>query len=156
MMVMKTEVVKGQMLLTGRERGTTLIEVLILMMLIAVVSAVIIPSFGGLKDSIMVNTYQRKIDRYFNIIRRSAVNSGQEETINLGRNNISCNLSNGESLKLDFADENILTLEYEEKQIIFYPDGTSSGGEILLVFNKKERYYFQINSITGETGWYEP
>lgn len=144
------------MLLTGRERGTTLIEILILMILIAVVSAVVIPSFSGLKDTMMVNSYQRKIDRYFNLIRKSAINNEQKETINLGSNTIACSLSSGENLKLDFVDEDSFSLEFEKNQIIFNPDGTSSGGEILFVFNERERYYFQINSITGETGWYRP
>ncbi|MEJ6951292.1 hypothetical protein [Natronospora cellulosivora (SeqCode)] len=140
---------KTKMLLTGRESGATLIEILIVIILIAVASAVVIPSFGGLRDTLEINSLQRQVDRGFNLVRRAAINSGQKEIINIVNNTIQISLSNGDNIEIDLGE---LSLESEE-EIIYNPDGSSSGGKISFLY-KQDRYYYEINPITGKTGWY--
>ena len=141
---------KGQLEL-ARQRGFTLLEILLVLAIIAMASIFVVPNLGGF-DARTFNTQLRQAHSLLNYARRTAVVTGQASTVRFnvipldergeqsGTESDSSQLSlsnvvaqwNGSGIALRFRDSTDREIEIEEvTEVTFYPEGGSTGGSLL-------------------------
>ena len=141
---------KGQLEL-ARQRGFTLLEILLVLAIIAMASIFVVPNLGGF-DARTFNTQLRQAHSLLNYARRTAVVTGQASTVRFnviplvergeqsGTESDSSQLIlsnvvaqwNGSGIGLRFRDSTDREIEIEEvTEVTFYPEGGSTGGSLL-------------------------
>ena len=146
-------------------QGFTLLELLLVLGIIALAAALIAPNLGGVAAR-SFSAQMREVSAQLNYARRSAVVSGQTSVLTLGSKHAegqstqeaAQNVWFSPSIALAFSEDAVDLANYafrdkdfEEKsevQISFYPEGGSSGGNILFTQND-ERAWAIIDPITG-------
>jgi hypothetical protein len=84
----------------------------------------------------------------------SAIENNLEQAIQIKSNKISYNLNN-KTIEISRDDINNINLvntniNNSENTILFFPDGTSSGGILIINLKNKQKFKFKISSITGK------
>ena len=155
-------------------RGFTLFELLIVLIIISLVSALVAPRMIGHMTSINLRTATQKTAAVLKYARNLAASEKavcivvfdfDEQTLyivqgenNQQKQNLDENEKKADSRTYDFPDG--VTLEKaimpggEEKnagqyRLIFFPNGSSRGGDVFLSNNKGRRYDINIDFITG-------
>ncbi|MBM7623784.1 prepilin-type N-terminal cleavage/methylation domain-containing protein [Sporohalobacter salinus] len=137
------------MLLIGSNKGFTLIEILIAVVLIGVVVGITLPNFAGLMKTIDFKTTSRKVINLFNKLSVKAITDGQKQEVKIEKNQLIYRSPSGR--KQVFGKEiREIKLSKGRTPICFYPNGSSSGANLLLVTNEGQKIEVTIDKITAE------
>ncbi len=134
--------------------GFTLLEVLVVMAIIAMGSALIVPRISGGQVSLL-KAQVREATAVLNYARRSAIVEGRSKTAFFYESARSQNtsqsgtwISRGATLQWGASQEG-QQLDNQEQAITFYPEGGSTGGEFVLSYqNRKVKVV--VNPLTGK------
>ncbi len=144
------------MLPTGRsfifnyQRGFTLLEVLIVVVIIGLTLGITLPDFGGMLESVEIRAGMRKITNIIQEARARAIISGDIQRVQIYYENIQYDISDKENYKTTTLNGFKF---FEEETMYFYPDGTTSGKEIRVQAPDNQEYILTINPLTGEVNW---
>ena len=138
-----------------RAAGVTLLELLIVLMIVAIVTAVVIPTFGGGVSNVELRGAARSLASGLRLARSEAVSQRRETflVIDVAGRRFKVDkdpqehaLPRGVELKLFTAQKDLV----DEKvgSIRFYPDGGSNGGRIT-VGSGERKYEVDIDWLTG-------
>ena len=128
----------------NRERGFTLLEVLLVLSIIGLAGVLVVPRLGNL-DGRGFNVEVRSVANLLNHARRNAVVTGNPATISFlpepenGEFDysppvFSAGVYNARNIELQFRDSTGLQEPVlEPLEITFFPEGGSTGGALLLV-----------------------
>jgi general secretion pathway protein H len=145
--------------------GFTLLEVMVVLVIMAFIMVIVPPFLPNVMASTHVKSAARELASSLKTARSQAINYQSETTlvVNVDRENYVLtggpgNLnSNNQAYKHlvlpDAAGLSLITAESEklsehEGQIRFFPDGSSTGGQIKLVF-KDQEYLVKVDWLTG-------
>ncbi len=144
---------KKLILRTGNhDAGFTLLEILIIMVIIGIVLAVLTPNFNNYLQSIEVKADQRKLLNLLGLARIKAIISGEEKVVEIkeGHLLILKPQENNEDLRVKTTS---LRLIEGPELVLFYPDGTSSGGSLIFTYQDTRKVLLKINQLTGKPLW---
>ena len=138
-----------------RARGFTMIELLVVLAIIAIASALIIPMFGKGVSTTELKSAARQLAAGLRLARSEAVSQRRETFLVLDlagrrfkvdRDPQEHALPRGVELKLFTAQKDLV----DEKvgSIRFYPDGGSNGGRIT-VGSGERKYEVDVDWLTG-------
>jgi len=146
----------------GKNRGFSLLEIIVVVVLLAAASAIVLPSFSGAFTSLQVETAGRDMATVMKQARSWAV--GRQKPF---RVMIALNEYSGEAVEYRMADEfgrslKVYSLpdgirfvsgerfsEIMTTSVNFYPTGRSSGGVFYLSNEKGKQVRVVVDSITG-------
>ena len=143
----------------SRSAGFTLLEIILVLTLIGLASILVFPNVGNL-ESRTFSAQVRQAVSLLNFAKRTAVVQGQPASIEIYAVPIA-EAAAPQSLaavgrwefsygSIRFIDDTDVDFEVEEKiEVVFYPEGGSSGGTIFLRFEERESK-IMINSFSGE------
>ena len=123
-----------------RQRGFTLLELILVMGIVALAAALIAPNLTGL-DGRNFDAQLRDLAAQLNYARRSAIVSGQVSTVQW----------DDDSISLEFSTDDARTPGYEpidSLTVSFYPEGGTTGGNLRLS-QDKQRGWIAIDAFTG-------
>ncbi|MDA1243952.1 MAG: prepilin-type N-terminal cleavage/methylation domain-containing protein [Proteobacteria bacterium] len=123
-----------------RQRGFTLLELILVMGIVALVAAVVAPNLTGL-DGRNFDAQLRDLVAQLNYARRSAIVSGQVSTMQWADDTIS----------LEFSADDARTSSYEPIDsllVSFYPEGGTTGGRLRLTQDRQQGW-ISIDAFTG-------
>ena len=138
------------------KNGFTLIELLVVLAMLAVLLAVVPPLLPNAVENAKVRSARRELISGLRFARSNAVISQRDVTFNLNVKGGAMTIA-GQELDLNLPDKVKLTLitaqqeqssEYEGA-IRFYPDGSSTGGQISLRQGEHVSY-IDVNWLTGQ------
>ncbi|MDG2141178.1 MAG: prepilin-type N-terminal cleavage/methylation domain-containing protein [Gammaproteobacteria bacterium] len=145
-------------ILFGKSTGFTLLEVLLVLTIIGMVSVLVIPNVSNL-ESRTFSAQVRQAVSLLNFARRTAVVQGSPASVEFYARPIAESKMIESAISVGywefsfgsmrFIDSTDIESEiYDKKEIIFYPEGGSTGGTFFLSFegNKSK---IEINSFTG-------
>ena len=158
---------RGQLEL-ARQRGFTLLEILLVLAIMAMASIFVVPNLSGFETR-SFNTQLRQAHSLLNYARRTAVVSGQASTVSfsviplneqgeqaetefkssqLSFSNVVAQW-NGDGIALRFRDSTDREIQVEEvTQVTFYPEGGSTGGSLLFA-QAEQSGIIEIDPFTG-------
>ena len=134
--------------------GFTLIEAIVSIVILAAVTALVVPSFNSVYQNTILKSTARSIAGSLRFARASAIglNRGRTSQFDLQHRNFAVDgrdrvdLPKGIEISLNnapsFAGAN-------EMRITFYPHGGSSGGGFVL-HNRHKSLLLRVNPITGK------
>lgn len=141
-----------------RESGFTLLEVLIALAIMGLVLVVSVPLVSGPRAGFEVKAAGTAFARAAREARVLAIRLNRPVAVRLDVVARQLSIDQGEPITLGSADLEItfttarsLTLNEETGSVIFFADGSSSGGMITLARNGISRTYV-ISWITGQVG----
>ncbi len=155
-----------------RERGFTLLEILLVLGIVAMASIFVVPNLGGFETRTF-NTQVRQAHSLLNYARRTAVVSGQASTVSStvlteeerdrqqrdGEYASTSNIVaqwNGPGIELRFRDSTDREIEIDSStEVTFYPEGGSTGG-ILLFAQSEQLGMIDVDPFTGRTTTRDP
>ncbi|MDP4782980.1 MAG: prepilin-type N-terminal cleavage/methylation domain-containing protein [Gammaproteobacteria bacterium] len=123
-----------------RQRGFTLLELILVMGIVALAAAVVAPNLTGL-DGRNFDAQRRDLVAQLNYARRSAIVSGQVSTMQWADDTIS----------LEFSADDARTSSYEPIDsllVSFYPEGGTTGGRLRLTQDRQQGW-ISIDAFTG-------
>jgi len=136
-------------------RGFTLLEVMVVLVIMALILVVVPPFLPNVMASTHVKSAARELAASLKTARSQAINVDQESyMLTEGSDNLNSNNQTYKNLVLpDAADLSLITADSEklsehEGQIRFFPDGSSTGGQIKLAF-KDQEYLVNVHWLTG-------
>jgi general secretion pathway protein H len=146
-------------------RGFTLLEVMVVLVIMALILVVVPPFLPNVMASTHVKSAARELAASLKTARSQAIDHQSETTLVVnvdeesymlteGSDNLNSNNQTYKNLVLpDAADLSLITAESEklsehEGQIRFFPDGSSTGGQIKLAF-KDQEYLINVHWLTG-------
>lgn len=160
-----------------QQRGFTLLELLIVLMLIGLVTALVTPRLGGSLGSVQAKSTVNKLSAMLRYARNMAVTDQKTRVVSFDRatNRVVLELAEQPGIEGDPADNQSPQKSYERKvfqlpeginiektldyqgepgdgtefKLYFYSAGNSSGGEIILKGKRKGLYRIKVNFITG-------
>jgi len=135
-------------LLTGKQ-GFTLIEILISVVLIGIIVSFTVPSFNQLLVSITGDTTGRQLTSNLEKIKTQAVIKDKPQQVKIKGDNLVYTSSSGEKLEFGSGIKDLKLADGETK-ITFFPDGTSSGGKLLVTTTSEIKLVVKIEQVTGE------
>ncbi len=143
----------------GRESaGFSLFELIVVLMLLGLASAVLLPSFSGGLDSLQLEATGRDLVTRMKQARTSAISNQRVFRILLdpgdGSQKPAYVLANDyqeELRRFDLPDDVSFQQEPGEETMIvsFYPTGRSSGGELLLRNKRGRQIHIVVDPVTG-------
>jgi general secretion pathway protein H len=134
--------------------GFTLLELLIVMTLIGIAALLVVPRVGG-GQMVQLQAQVREAVALLNYARRSAIIDGKVQTVILlpGAAEqpvpIQNNTWTSRGATLAWSDQ---TTEHPKDrfEITFYPEGGSSGGELIITQEDKFKMKITVHPITGK------
>lgn len=136
--------------------GFTLFEILVVFVIFALILTIVPPFLPNVIASSQTKTATRELAANLKKTRSLAISRQQEMTLSLDVKNKTFAID--EKLKKiavpDSSSLSIITARSEqlsenEGRIRFFPDGSSTGGQIKLAYEKKE-YLIDVNWLTGK------
>jgi len=145
---------KGAGILLGK--GFTLIELLIVLVIMALASAVAIPNIGSGNQIAALNAAAREIASALRFARGYALTHRQESRFLFDLDANSYQVT-GRDKTYYISKELAVTLDVAESQLVserrggvrFFPDGSATGGRITLEIAQAKRQ-LDINWLTGQ------
>lgn len=143
------------------ERGFSLLELLVVIIIMGVISALALPSFSKFLENIEMRKSIRSLSSILRFARSRAIQEGASHKVNFEEKGlwVSKEDRDGRYIRLEGKrGANIILPELEvaplsegnEASITFYPKGTSSGGEIILEVRNEQAYRITVERITGK------
>ena len=138
-----------------RERGVTLLELIIVISLMAILTAVVIPSFGGGVSTTELRGSARQIAAGLRTARSEALAQRREtflvldvagKRFKVDQDPREHKLPAGIDLKLFTAQNDLV--DASTGAIRFFPDGGSNGGRITLAAGTR-KYEVDVDWLTG-------
>jgi general secretion pathway protein H len=138
-----------------RERGFTLLELLIVLAVMALIAAVVLPNFQLPGFATNSASAARQIASGLADARQKAIFSNRETRILFDIENRTFSVGAGQTVSLKGIRK--LTLLTTERDIVdenrgeirFFPDGSAGGGEISLVDDSGTTTTVRVNWLTG-------
>ena len=140
--------VKGLMLLIGKEQGFTLVEILLAVILIGLVVGIILPNFNQLLESVEQKSAQRQVVNLLQKLKSKAITAGQKQRVSIKEQQFIYYTQAGEKMTVEHGIKAI-KLQSGSQPICFYPNGSSSGGQLLLITDQGLKIRIKIDKITG-------
>ncbi|MDM8525202.1 prepilin-type N-terminal cleavage/methylation domain-containing protein [Desulfococcaceae bacterium HSG8] len=149
---------------TSGDKGFSLLELLVVLVLMSLVSALVAPRLSGSLDSMNSKTTARKIAASLRYARSQAASQGITHIAVFDGVKKRLTITTSPEAPEDEADRaKIYDLPGEIRmegrgadhirtdpfQIAFYPSGSSSGGEIFITDEKERLYKITVDFITG-------
>jgi len=142
--------------LKHKQGGFTLLETLVVMSIAALMFAIIPPMLPNVMDNTYAKSAARKLAINLKHVRSIAIATQQETTLSLDTENKLFQI-NDKTEKLKLSDDTKLSLttakseqlSEHEGQIRFFPDGSSTGGQIKLAYLSNE-FLIDVNWLTGK------
>lgn len=140
----KKAVQTAMMLRTGnlKQKGFTLIEIIIVMAVIVVVSAVVLPDFLSMVKSEEYKSQQRAVLNILISAREKAIVEKRKVGVTVNNNKL---IIDGQETEL----KNKIKIA-EATPTAFYKDGTSDGGEYSFSTEDNRTFAISIDKITGK------
>jgi general secretion pathway protein H len=173
---MKNQIQAYEMIFQNRNRlfGFTLMELLIVMAIMAMAMAIVIPRMSS-GEVVILQAQVREVMALFRYARRSAIVEGKPkivllyqgksaETAQKTSSRLDAGSWRSREVTLQWSEQSLLQKEASEEQdnednenteaqtykVTFYPEGGSSGGELILIYKEKFKAKIKINPITGK------
>lgn len=135
-------------------RGFTLFELLVVMMILAMVTAVTLPSIGGRLGAARERTAARDLATVLRQTRGAAIAGNRDLALTIDTNALTYatdgrpahHLPEGLNVSLFAAETE--RLGRTAGRIRFFPDGSSTGGEVTLT-SVKQAYLVRVDWLTG-------
>jgi general secretion pathway protein H len=135
--------------------GFTLFEILVVFVIFALILTIVPPFLPNVIASSQTKTASRELAANLKKTRSLAISKQQETTLSLNIEKKTFTIDKKQKTLTipDASTLSIITARSEqlsdtEGRIRFFPDGSSTGGQIKLVFEKKE-YLIDVNWLTG-------
>ena len=143
------------MLLTGRielnnSRGFTFLEVLIVLSIIGIATGVVLPLFGTLFTSTQGNIIERKMINIFQKARTMAVVNNNNQEVIINQSGISYNSITKDKVFQTEGIKKIKTVNISDNRIVFFADGSSTGGKLIVICDKNTDFSLKIDQVTGK------
>jgi general secretion pathway protein H len=141
---------------SGPERGFTLVEVTVVMVIIALMMGLVVTSMSGSISSAEARAAARELVASIRYTRARAILDKSEQVFEVNTEERSYQAPGRKQVKLpEGVDITITTARSEITAediagIRFFPDGGSTGGHIELTVNERE-YRVNVAWLTGET-----
>ncbi len=156
-------------------KGFTLLELLVVLIIISLMSALVGPRLAGSLTSMNIKTASRKVSASLRYARSKATSERityisvfdfdknrlmimpceetSDEIPGICHDEDSMSKSKvynlPEGVRFENPDPGSEADDPDIFQIVFYPSGTSSGGEVIIVGERKKRYTVSVDFITG-------
>lgn len=140
----------------GRDRGFTLVELMVVMIIIALIMGLIATSMSRSVSSAEARSASRKLVASLRYTRARAIIDKKEQVFLIDTDNRSYQAPGRKRIDLPEGVEVTITTARSEVTsedvagIRFFPDGGSTGGHIELTVNGRE-YRVNVAWLTGET-----
>ncbi len=147
--------------LLERERGFTLLELIIVMIIVALLIGTVIPRVGASWKRLAERDFMQAFSHAVSSARLQAMKSGAATCFRIRgatrtygsevppRNPIPVNADL-------FVSKTETDPDTGDDIIIFFPDGTPSGGYVEVIFDKVRIYSLSLNALTGSATWTAP
>ena len=132
-----------------RQYGFTLIELLVVLGILSLLLATVPPLLTNAIDNARLRTAQREIISGLRVSRSKAVTSQQAVTFTINALDRTMTVS-GRNRRLRFPDDVGLSLGPDDEAVVrFYPDGSSSGGQLRFRRDDRVSYIIDVDRLTG-------
>jgi general secretion pathway protein H len=140
---------------TRAMRGVTLLELLVVLSLMAIVSALVVPLLGGGVSTTDMKTAARQVAAGLKLARSEALATRTEQTVVLdleqrtfrvARDPRVVSLPKGIQMKVVTAQSDIAS--EKTGAIRFFPDGGSNGGRVTLAAGER-KFEIDVDWLTG-------
>ena len=138
----------------GSKKGFTLIEILVALTLLAMAGTLVSVNVGKSAANKKPRAFAQQMISLCKKARRVAVDHGEPTALYISSGKRSCWIS-GKATSLEFPEqmlvegEGVCQLGSDIHAIHFYPDGSSSGGELTLSISGQPVYAFRVDMLTG-------
>jgi general secretion pathway protein H len=141
-------------LISWTSAGFTLLEALAVLAILGLVAALTLPSLRRPPDKLRLEAATRTLMSALRFSRAEAIARNNDVIVTMHVDRRSLESSTGSALQIDrdISVEMIFAADRRRDgagSIRFFPDGTSSGGEIILSLDKR-RARILVNWLTGE------
>ena len=141
-------------LMSRTSAGFTLLEALVVLAIIGLVAALTFPSLRRPPDKLRLEVATRTLMSALRFSRAEAIARNNDVIVTMHVDRRSLESSTGSAVQIDqgISVEMIFAADRRRDatgSIRFFPDGTSSGGEIILSLDKR-RARILVNWLTGE------
>ena len=137
------------------QRGFTLLEILVVLIIATLLFTLVPPLFSGALPGVRLKGAARDLAVVLRETRSRAIVSNTEQTLLLDTETPSYRAGNGKPVSLPGGislnlqpNEGITTLTATRQSLRFYPDGSSSGGRIILR-GESRGYRLDVDWLTG-------
>lgn len=154
---------------TEKQRGFTLLELLVVLLLVGIIAAIVSLSIGVAQKKTKLRDVARRAYLQMRHAREVAVlekkyvsisisDEGDYYTITSGTEDILTDLQNGgNNEERPAGNLNVLYrvalptgIKISGKQIVFYPRGDSTGGELLITDQNDRSYTITVDEFSGK------
>ena len=143
------------------QRGFSLLEIVVVIVLIAIMATVIAMSVTGGLDSARVRSASRDVAAALRYTRGQAIVHHEQRTLAFNVEERSYRMPEKDPVQLPRGMQmELLTAQSEllsdgEGQIRFYPDGSSGGGRVTLI-RGEARWEIEVEWLTGKVRLFDP
>jgi general secretion pathway protein H len=136
------------------KKGFTLLEILVAVTLLIMVGTLVSVNIGKAAADKKPRAFARQMISLFKKARRVAVDNGKPMAVYISSSKRRCWI-NGEDTSLEIPEqmlvegEGVSRLSSDIHVIRFYPDGSSSGGDLTLSISGRPVYAFRVDMLMG-------
>ncbi len=141
-----------------RSAGMTLLELLVVLVIASLMLALVAPNIGKVLPGAEIKGFALQSAALLREIRSEALVRAEPRTLGLAveerryRTNSAVSLSwpEGIEVALEVGDwPGKVAMDMDAPQLVFYPDGSSNGGHLLLSQAEGRQYRIQVDALTG-------
>ena len=145
----------GSSLVSRTSAGFTLLEILLVLAILGLVAALTLPTLRRPPDKLRLEAAARTLMSGLRSSRVEAIARNDDVVVTMHVDRRILESSTGSTIQIDQEISVEMIFAAAERRrgaagaIRFFPDGTSSGGDIILTLNKR-RARISVNWLTGE------
>ncbi len=142
-------------MISSSNKGFTLIETLVVMVLLAMAGSLVFMSVGKSMAKRQSKAFGQQMFSLCKQARRMAVERGASTAVYISSTQRRCWVSGEKTNSLEIPaqmlveGEGITQLNEDVYAVRFYPDGSSSGGELTFSIAEKTIYSLRVDMLTG-------